>query len=317
VTPGPVTPPGPPTAPGTLDVIAFGVVFLELVFGQVPALPGPGEEIYADEFAVSCGGSVIVATAATRAGVRAGLCTLLGDDLGSSVVREHCRRVGVDLSTASELAGEAAGITTVLNFDNERAFVSYLPPRITALRPGAERRIEVLRTHRPAWCYMHAGPGIAPVLREARALGIRVALDVSLNAIGEDPQAVKDCAALADVFLPNEAELLALTKTATVDEAVDAAAGSCPWLVVKRGPRGAVVAGPAGPPRGTAVTAGLLPVRVRDRTGAGDAFAGALIGALCRGAPLLDAVAAGNTAGSQTVSMLGGVGEVAVAGLGR
>jgi sugar/nucleoside kinase (ribokinase family) len=304
----------PPAAPGTLDVIAFGVVFLELVYGQVPGLPGPGEEIYADEFAVSCGGAVIVATAARRSGVRAALSTLLGDDLGSSVVREHCRRVGVDLSVSSELPGETAGITTVLNFDDERAFVSYLPPRMVLLRPGVERRIEVLRSHRPAWCYMHAGPGIAAVLAEARALGVRVALDTSLNTIAEDPQAVKDCAALADVFLPNEAELLALTKTGSVADAVAAAAAWCPSLVVKRGPHGAVVAGEGGT---TAVTAGLLPVRVRDRTGAGDAFAGALIGALCRGAPLLDAVAAGNTAGSQTVSVLGGVGEVAVAGLSR
>jgi sugar/nucleoside kinase (ribokinase family) len=295
-------------------MIAFGVVFLELVYGQVPGLPGPGEEIYADEFAVSCGGAVIVATAASRSGVRAGLSTLLGDDLGSSVVREHCRRVGVDLSTSTELPGETAGITTVLNFDDERAFVSYLPPRMALLRPGVERRTEVLRTHRPAWCYMHAGPGVAPVLREARALGVKTALDTSLNTIAADPQSVKDCAGLADVFLPNEAELLALTKTAPMADAVAAAAAWCPSLVVKRGPHGAIVAGEGGT---TPVTAGLLPVRVRDRTGAGDAFAGALIGALCRGAPLLEAVAAGNTAGSQTVSVLGGVGEVAVAGLSR
>ena len=36
---------------------------------------------------------------------------------------------------------------------------------------------------------------------------------------------------------------------------------------------------------------------VRDRTGAGDAFAGAMIGTLVRGAGFLEAVAAGNAAG--------------------
>jgi sugar/nucleoside kinase (ribokinase family) len=59
----------------------------------------------------------------------------------------------------------------------------------------------------------------------------------------------------------------------------------------------------------------MLPVEVRDRTGAGDAFAGALIGALCQGASITDAVAAGNAAGSETVGKLGGVGEVEVEGL--
>ena len=32
-----------------MDVIAFGTMFLEIVFGDVPSLPAPGEEIFADE----------------------------------------------------------------------------------------------------------------------------------------------------------------------------------------------------------------------------------------------------------------------------
>src|SRR5262249_61113079 len=79
-----------PANEAAVDLIAFGTVFLEIVFGQVPALPGPGEEIYADEFAISCGGgAVTVASAARRFDVRAGLSSLLGDDLGTRVVEEH------------------------------------------------------------------------------------------------------------------------------------------------------------------------------------------------------------------------------------
>jgi sugar/nucleoside kinase (ribokinase family) len=299
---------------GTLDVIAFGTVFLELVFGHVPGLPGPGEEVFTDEFAVSCGGCVIMATAARRAGLRAGLCTLLGEDLGSTVVTEHCRRVGVDLSTSTRVHGDAAGITTVMNFANERAFVSYLPPQASQPRRDAERWLDVLRERRPAWCYLHAGPGVSPLLRQARLLGIRIALDVGLNGIAEDRQAVVDCVSLADVFLPNEAELLALTRTHALPDAIGAATAWGTPLVVKRGADGAIVATRDGR---TTVTAGLRAVHVRDRTGAGDAFAGALIGALHHGATLVEAAAAGNTAGSQTVSVLGGVGEVPVAGLSK
>ena len=52
-------------------MISFGSVFLELVFGHVPELPGPGEEVFTDEFAMSCGGAVTSASAAA-AGGRAG-----------------------------------------------------------------------------------------------------------------------------------------------------------------------------------------------------------------------------------------------------
>jgi sugar/nucleoside kinase (ribokinase family) len=298
---------------GTLDVIAFGTIFLELVFGHVPGLPGPGEEVFTDEFAVSCGGCVIMATAARRAGLRAGLCTLLGEDLGSTVVTEHCRRVGVDLSTSVRVPGDAAGITSVMNFANERAFVSYLPPQATQPRRDTERWLGVLRERRPAWCYLHAGPGVSSLLRQAKLLGIKIALDIGLHAIAEDRQSVVDCVSLADVFLPNEAELLALTRTHVLADAIDEAAAWGTPLVVKRGADGAIVAAQDGR---TTVTAGLRAVHVRDRTGAGDAFAGALIAALHHGATLPEAAAAGNTAGSQTVSVLGGVGEVPVAGLG-
>jgi hypothetical protein len=37
-------------------VVAFGSIFLEIVFGTLRVLPGPGEEIFTDHFAFSCGG---------------------------------------------------------------------------------------------------------------------------------------------------------------------------------------------------------------------------------------------------------------------
>jgi sugar/nucleoside kinase (ribokinase family) len=298
-----------------MDLIAFGTMFLEIVFGDVPSLPAPGEEIFADEFAVSCGGAVTVASAASRIGVSAGLSTLLGEDLGSRVVEEHCHRAGVDLSASQRVTGPAAGITVVVNYAGDRAFISYLPPRAQTESREHERWLEVLQRERPAWCYLHAHRGMAGLIREARDLGIQVAVDVGLNDFAADPAAVLACARLADVFLPNAEELLRLTGATSLAAAIGIAASWGPPVVVKRGASGAIVAGPPGRVGQTEVTEGIKPVRVRDRTGAGDAFAGALIGALCQGASLTEAVAAGNAAGSDTVSRLGAVGEVNVEGL--
>jgi len=294
---------------GAVDLIALGSVFVEVVFGHVPALPRPGEEVFADEFGLSCGGAVTAASAASQAGARAGLAAVLGDDLGSRVVTEHCRRAGVDLSPSRRVSGRSAGISVVLNFDGDRAFITYLPPR---RRPGAKHWHEVLRSYRPAWCYLHPGPGVARLLRAARSLGIRVALDVNLEEIAAYPATVLSCARLADLFLPNEEELLRLARASSLRAALGAAAEWCPVTVVKRGAGGAVVVSREAV---TEVTHGVEQVTVRDRTGAGDSFAGALIAALCRGVPVTGAVAAANTAGSQAVSRLGAVGEVDMAGL--
>jgi sugar/nucleoside kinase (ribokinase family) len=299
-----------------MDLIAFGTIFLEIVFGDVPSLPAPGEEVFADEFAISCGGgAVTAASAASRVGASAGMSTLLGEDLGSRVAEEYCHRAGVDLSSSQRVTGPAAGITVVMNYAGDRAFLSYLPPRAQTESREHERWLEVLRRERPAWCYLHAHRGLAGLMREARDLGIRVAVDVALNDIADDPAEVLACARLADVFLPNSEELLRLTGASSLAAAIGAAVSWGPPVIVKRGAHGAIVAGQPGRAGPTEVTDGIKRVRVRDRTGAGDAFAGALIGALCQGAPLTEAVAAGNAAGSDTVSALGAVGEVNVEGL--
>ncbi len=294
-----------------MDMISFGTVFLELVFGHVPELPRPGEEVFTEEFAVSCGGAVSSASAAATAGARAGLCTVLSDDLGSRVVIEHCARRGVDLSPSLRVRRRSAGITVVLNFDGDRAFVTNVPEDARRGQEEIGRWLEVLRRTRPRWCYLHAGPGVAGFLREARELGSKIALDISLGD-ERHRDVVIDCVRLADVFIPNTDELLRLTRTDAIGPALSAAAAWGTPLVVKCGAAGALVATQDGV---TEVAEGVRQVRVRDLTGAGDAFAGAMIAALVRGDPLTRAVVSANAAGSEAVARLGAVGEVEVEGI--
>jgi sugar/nucleoside kinase (ribokinase family) len=295
-----------------VDMISFGRIFLELVFGHVQQLPRPGEEIFTDEFAISCGGAVTSASAAARLGARAGLCTLLGDDLGSRVVAEYCAAEGVDLSASARLHRPAAGITAVLNFEGDRSFVTHLPPRSVTEPAEIDRWREVLRRERPAWCYLHAGAEVAGFLRDARELGTKAVVDVAFAAIEQAPDDVIECATLAEVFVPNAEELRRITGQNTLDAAVAAAASWGMRLVVKRGADGALV---AESDRITEVTAGVRQVEVRDLTGAGDSFAGAMIGALVHGSTLLEAVAVGNAAGADAAGRLGAVGEIHVEGL--
>lgn len=293
-----------------MDMISFGSVFLELVFGHVSELPRPGEEVFTEEFAFSCGGAVNSASAAARAGAHAGLCTVLGDDLGSRVVIEHCVQAGIDLSPSVRARRRSAGVTVVLNFDGDRAFVSNLPKR--RKQPEIDRWHAVVRHSRPRWCYVHGGPGVPGFLREARELGSKIALDVSLGDERNDADAIIDCVRLSDVFMPNEDEILRLTSQ---DDLGSALAVATTWgtpLVVTRGADGAVIASPDGI---IEVAAGVRKVMVKDRTGAGDAFAGALIAAMVRGVPLTEAVVAANAAGSDAVARLGAVGEVDVSGI--
>lgn len=295
----------------TMDLLAFGNVFLEVVFGPIPALPGPGEEVYASEFAFSCGGAASVAGAARAVGASAGLATVLGDDVGTRVVEAYCARLGIDVSPSMRESGSATGVTAVLNAGEDRAFLSHLPAAA-----GPARNLEgwnaVVATHRPRWIYLHARSGAREVIDAARDAGCRVAVDTELGTIRRDRATVLACAAASDLFLPNRQELCALAGTDDLTAAsAHAGTGTRTTIVVTDGPDGALVAR-----NGTLrrIRDGLTAGPARDATGAGDAFAGALVGSLALGATLEDAVAAGNAAGSLAVGRLGAVGPVSLDG---
>ncbi len=290
-----------------MDFLSFGQLFLEVVFGHVDGLPVPGEEVFVDDFAFSCGGSVTTAASAARAGARAGVCCRLGEDLGSRLAESYCTANGVDLTPSVRTPGASAGITVVLNYDTDRAFLSYMPPRPAGEPAETERWSAVLAEHRPAWCYLHAGPGIEELMAQAHAQGTRVALDVNYGEIDENPDEVVRCARLADLFVPNEGELARLTKEDDFGRALHQASSWCSLVVVKRGPAGAVAAHEG---QVLEVPEGVGPVEVKDMTGAGDAFVGALVGNLVAGADLRSAVRAGNVAGSTAVGHLGATGDL-------
>jgi sugar/nucleoside kinase (ribokinase family) len=290
-----------------VDVLAFGTVFLEFVFGAVPSLPGPGEEVYADRFAISCGGGAVsVATAACAAGATAGLGTVLGDDFGSGVIEAHCVRAGVDTSACRRVAGEMSGVTVVMNYANDRSFLSHMPPRARIENdPGWWPA--AVAAHRPRWIYLHASPGAMPAIRAAREIGCKVAVDTEPGTIASSPRTVLECVAAADIFLPNDRELALLTGGGELNDQVKALNAPDTTVIIKEGASGAVLAS-AG--RAERVTSGLRDLAAVDRTGAGDSFAGALLGSLARGLGVPAAIAAGNDAGSAAVARLGAVGPV-------
>jgi sugar/nucleoside kinase (ribokinase family) len=296
--------------PGRLDVIAFGSIYLEVVFGNLLALPARGEEIFTDQFAFSCGGAISIASAASGVGARAGLATVLGDDLGARVAAAHCARVGVDTSACRRVEGPTSGVTVVLNFDGDRSFISHMPRRDEAM-PDATWWAGVARARQPKWIYLYASGPALGVIAEARRAGCAVAVDTELGTIGRSPEVVLECAAAADLFLPTRRELARLTGTEDIAHAVAALDAPGATIIVKEGPNGATVAR-AGQLEHS--SAGLRDVRVRDRTGAGAAFAGALLGSLALGRDVMAAVEAANTAGSEAVARLGAIGPVGLVG---
>jgi sugar/nucleoside kinase (ribokinase family) len=278
---------------------------VEVRFGQVEQL--------VESAALSLGGSgAIVAMGSARLGLRVGLCAVVGaDDLGALVLSQlHDRRVGVEHLVSTTAA--PTGMSVIVDRGDDRAVLTAAGaiPLLSAdllagLPDQPARHVHAASYYLMSPEYREALPG---ALRRFRAAGVTTSLDTNWDPQGQWD--LGDVLEQTDVFLPNEAELMAVAGSPVIDRAVDLIGEHGCEVAVKRGRAGAVARAadriyrlPRTPP-----------VDFVDAVGAGDTFdAGYLAGRLAGRDPggclamaviagTLSTRAAGGTAGQPELS---------------
>jgi sugar/nucleoside kinase (ribokinase family) len=246
------------------------------------------------------------------------LAAAVGDDPAGRFMLGQLAAEGVDTAPVAVRPAAPTGMTVALSAGGDRAILTAtgalstltardVPPELL----GRARHVHVSSYFLVA---DSLGPGLAELLRTARAAGASTSLDTNWDPAqrwGDE----RLTAALAHVslLLPNEAEALhlaggalgradgALDQAAALEQAVSALTAAGPRLVVKLGERGALCADGtrrylAAPP----------PVSVTDTTGAGDCFNAGVIAGLLSGADLPSAMALGCAVGTASTRAPGG-----------
>lgn len=263
-------------------VVVVGSLNVDLVT-SVESHPRPGETVRGSGLDRYAGGKgANQAVAAARAGsVEVLMVGRVGADEGGATYRWRLERAGVDVSGVvvddSEPTGHAL---IVVDEDGENTIV---------VVPGANGRVcaddlEPVRRCGPGDVVLLQLeiplPVVAAAARLAHERGARVVLNVAPYA-----SLPPDVVALADPLVANEHEAAALADTGGVPAS----------LLVTFGAHGASW-------DGVEYAAHTVPThRVRDTTGAGDAFCGALATALATGADRSAAMEAALAAGAAAV----------------
>jgi sugar/nucleoside kinase (ribokinase family) len=140
------------------------------------------------------------------------------------------------------------------------------------------------------------------LLDRLKGEGKTLSLDTNDDPADEWAGILREILDRVDLLLPNEDEVLRMTKTSSVEAALDELQGRVPVVVVKCGPRGALV-------QTKGVREWIAPQRVEavDTVGAGDSFDSGFLHAWLRGASVKDAAAFGNLTGALSVLRPGGV----------
>ena len=242
-----------------------------------------------------------------RAGREVTLVAAVGDDPAG---RERAAELTADGVRCAVRAhpGATTGSVVVLTGRGERTLITdrgasaLLDPHdvVAAVSAAPARHL-----HLSGYPLLHEGP--RPAGLAALAAAAERGLTSSVDAASAAPlRSVGAAAFLAwvrdvDLLLANQDEAEVLAGPGPAAEQAQRLTAHVANAVVKRGAAGAVWAARNGPVR--AVTA--VPVRVKDLTGAGDAFAAGLLAAWCSGAEPEAALEAGAALGAEAVAKLG------------
>jgi sugar/nucleoside kinase (ribokinase family) len=269
------------------DVSVIGGVQVDVVVTPVAQLPPPGQTTFVEQLAIRVGGAgANAALAFAELGIPVRLFGVIGDDLHGRWLLDELAAAGLggDLTIAG---AEPTGMTVACEAPgHDRSFLTSLGAaerwELSQVPPDAVAADSVLV------CDYFCAPALrgeptASLLAAVRAGGGRTFFDTAWDP-GAFRASTRDevvaLLALADVFLPNEAEACALAGVSDPRAAARALQReSGGWVVVKLGPAGCHAAGP-----GEVELSERAPVvDAVDTTGAGDAFNAGLVAALAGG----------------------------------
>lgn len=290
------------------DIIALGELNVDLLLNRICGFPEVGKEIFAKEMVLTLGSSTaIFAANAASLGARVSFLGMVGHDDFGAFVKTSLEGRGVDTSNLIEVSTAATGLTAILNYDEDRANVTY--PGAMSIMGVKDIRPEAIAAAR----HVHISSifmqetlhrDILDIVRLVKAQGVTLSMDMQFDPEEKWDFDYRKILPSVDIFMPNEQELKALTGKDFLEEAIKEVRPYINILVVKMGSKGSLVITKDSEKKLSA----MLNQNVVDAIGAGDSFNAGFITAFVQGKDLEYCQYLGNLAGAINTTAAGGTG---------
>ena len=290
------------------DIIALGELNVDLLLNKIGGFPEVGKEIFAKEMTLTLGSSTaIFAANAASLGVKVSFLGMVGNDDFGAFVRTSLEKRGVDTSNLIEVSTAATGLTAILNYDQDRANVTY--PGAMSIMGVKDIRPEVIAQAK----HVHISSiflqetlhkDIYEIVKLVKDNGATLSMDMQFDPEEKWDFDYKKILPLVDIFMPNIQELTAVTGKKTLEEAVAEVRPYINVLVVKMGSKGSTVV----TKEGEKLLPAMLNSNVVDAIGAGDSFNSGFITAFVQGKDLEYCQYLGNLTGAINTTAAGGTG---------
>ncbi|WP_335966553.1 carbohydrate kinase family protein [Galbibacter sp. PAP.153] len=288
------------------DLLVVGELNVDLILNKIEGFPKIGTEIIAENMNVTLGSSsAIMAANASAIGINTSFCGIIGKDDFGDFILNALQKKHVNTVFINRTGKQKSGITVVMNYGQDRANITYC---------GA---MEMLQIQDIPWDDLHQfkhfhlsnffiqkgiRKDITAIFKKAKACGLSTSLDLQWDPENKWDFNYKECLPHVDVFMPNEAELLALTKTTTVNNGIEEIMPYANTIVIKMGDKGSMAFH-------NGETYQALPYanpNYVDSIGAGDSFNAGFIKKYIEKQPIETCLKFGNLTGALNTTAAGG-----------
>lgn len=288
------------------DVLVIGELNVDIILDRIDGFPEIGKEILSEKLTVTLGSSsAIFASNLSTLGARVAFLGKIGKDSHADLVKSTLKTKNVNIDNIIETSEHNTGVTVVLNYDTDRANVTY---------PGAMNHLtlddindDVLKKAKHlhvSSVFMQPGlkTGVVELFKRAESLGLTTSLDPQWDPSEKWDLNIKELLPLIDVFLPNIKEFQFITKTSSVNQGLEKVKDFANVIVIKDGDNGAHL----WKENKLFTQKAYLNNKVADCIGAGDSFDAGFISQYIKGIPLEDCLEYGNISGAVNTTKRGG-----------
>jgi len=289
-----------------IDVLVVGELNVDLILDKIEKFPEVGKEVIAKNMTLTLGSSsAIFASNISSLGAKTAFLGKIGNDKFGEIVLESLQKSKVNTLLIKIDQQLGTGATIVLNVGEDRANTTY-PGAMDFLTVDDIDDSDLKKARHLHFSSYFLQPGmwgrLGDLFKRAKLLGLTTSFDMQWDPNEMWDLDIEGVLPYVDVFLPNEKELMFLTKKDNLFAAIDWIKKYTNILVVKRGNEGSMVHYQDQltdlPP--------FLNTQVVDAIGAGDSFNAGFIYKFINGCSIADCQKFGNLTGAVSTTEAGG-----------
>lgn len=290
------------------DIIAIGELNVDIILNQIDGFPQIGKEIFSKKMDTVLGSSTaILAANAAALGLKIAIVSMIGKDSFGDIVCNELVSRGVDISHVSKHNSIPTGATISMSYGDNRANITYQGTMdILSFADIDSELFKKARHIHVSSIFMQAGikRDLLELLKYAKYCGATTSLDPQWDPNEEWDFNYEEILPLVDVFLPNQAELAAITREPILTNGINRIKRFANVCIVKQGTKGSTLFRPQ---HEVLYQASFINAHIVDTIGAGDSFNAGFLYKYLKGHSLDKCQRFGNLMGAINTTSTGGI----------